>query len=58
MKVTILSHTPAGKIVAATAFACYSKISATQIMDNFSQSRLHLLIKTYEYGAYVSYGTC
>ena len=46
MKVTILSHTPEPeKIVAAAARLCYSKISATQIMDNFSQEKAASFIK-------------
>ncbi len=46
MKVTILSHTPEPeKIVAAAARLCYSKISATQIMDNFSQEQATSFIK-------------
>ncbi|HHY71488.1 MAG TPA: FAD-dependent thymidylate synthase, partial [Thermoanaerobacterales bacterium] len=46
MKVTILSHTPEPeKIVAAAARLCYSKISATQIMDNFSQEQAAPFIK-------------
>jgi len=40
MKVTILSHTPEPeKIAAAAARLCYSKISATKIMENFSQEK-------------------
>jgi thymidylate synthase (FAD) len=46
MKVLILSHTPdPEKIVAAAARLCYSKISATQIMDNFSQEKAASFIK-------------
>lgn len=46
MKVTILSHTQEPeKIVAAAARLCYSKISAAQIMDNFSQEKAASFIK-------------
>ncbi|HHX22990.1 MAG: FAD-dependent thymidylate synthase [Tepidanaerobacteraceae bacterium] len=40
MKVTILSHTPQPeKVVAAAARLCYSKISATRLMDNFTTEK-------------------
>ena len=43
MKVTILSHTPQPeKVVAAAARLCYSKISATRLMDNFTTEKLPL----------------
>lgn len=46
MKVTILSHTPEPeKVVAAAARLCYSKISATKIMENFSQEKAASFIK-------------
>ncbi len=46
MKVTILAHTPEPeKTVAAAARLCYSKISATQIMENFSQEKATSFIK-------------
>jgi len=46
MKVKILSHTPEPeKIVAAAARLCYSKISATKILENFSQEKATSFIK-------------
>lgn len=46
MKVTIISHTPEPeKVAAAAARLCYSKISATKIMDNFSQEKAATFIK-------------
>ncbi|MDD4569703.1 MAG: FAD-dependent thymidylate synthase [Tepidanaerobacteraceae bacterium] len=46
MKVTILSHTPEPeKVVAAAARLCYSKISATRLMDNFSSEKAASFIK-------------
>ena len=46
MKVKIIAHTPEPeKTVAAAARLCYSKISATEILENFSQERAAAFIK-------------
>lgn len=46
MKVTVLSHTPEPeKTVAAAARLCYSNISASEIMENFSGEKAASFIK-------------
>lgn len=46
MKVTILTHTPEPeKTVAAAARLCYSNISASEIMENFSEEKASSFIK-------------
>ncbi len=46
MKVTILAHTPEPeKVVAAAARLCYSKTSASKLLENFSQEKAASFIK-------------
>ena len=46
MKVKVIAHTPdPEKTVAAAARLCYSKISATEILENFSQEKAASFIK-------------
>jgi len=46
MKVKIIAHTPEPeKTVAAAARLCYSKISATEILENFTQDKAASFIK-------------
>ncbi|HHY04400.1 MAG TPA: FAD-dependent thymidylate synthase [Thermoanaerobacterales bacterium] len=46
MKVTVLSHTPEPeKLVAAAARLCYSKISAAEILDNFTSAKADSFIQ-------------
>ncbi|MDI3481097.1 MAG: thymidylate synthase [Tepidanaerobacteraceae bacterium] len=46
MKVTVLSHTPdPEKTVAAAARLCYSNVSASEIMENFTEEKAASFIK-------------